>query len=528
MSHALLGLGETITSLDVAVIDANSEALGVPRLVLMENAGRAVAEIVAQRARPGARVAVYAGTGGNGGDGLAAARHLAAKGFRVKVVLASKPEQLRSSEARIMYRALEAMDYTVDVEVARSVCSFEPPEADVVIDALLGVGLHGAPRSPYAELINAINRSQAGLKVAVDVPSGIDADTGESPGVHVVADITVTLHKPKPGVLRRRDASGEIVVAPIGAPPEAEIYVGPGDVAHRLRRRRWDTRKGRGGRVLVVAGSRWYVGAALLAARAAEAAGVDLVYLASTRNVIEAAMASAPTLIPVVLEGDHLAPEHVEQLRSLAERADAIAAGMGLGLAEETREAVRRLLDLARGLGKPLVLDADGLKHLAAIGPDALGGVKAVLTPHDAEFEKLFGKKPSPVTCIAQRVMDAVEASTAARGAVVLLKGPVDVIAGPGRARLNKTGAPAMSVGGTGDVLAGLVAGIAARGLEPFHAAAVAAYVNGAAGALAYREKAESMNALDVLNRVPRVLAEPERYAGDAVIYRRLPLRSTC
>jgi hydroxyethylthiazole kinase-like uncharacterized protein yjeF len=157
-----------------------------------------------------------------------------------------------------------------------------------------------------------------------------------------------------------------------------------------------------------------------------------------------------------------------------------------------------------------------------------LQGLRAVLTPHDAEFEKLFGRRPAPVTCIPGRVRDAAEASTTAWGATVLLKGPVDVVAEPSRARLNRTGAPSMSAGGTGDVLAGLTAAMLAKGLEPFHAASVAAYVNGAAGALAYRELGDSANALSVVERIPRVLSSPLEAAGEALVYRRLPLRSGC
>lgn len=527
MPRVLLGLGPAITSLDVAVVDANSEALGVPRLLLMENAGRAVADVVAERTRPGGRVAVYAGPGGNGGDGLAAARHLALRGYSVTVyLLGSGPRDIRSQEARAMYEALEAMDYSVDIVHVRDPSRVPVAYADAVIDALLGVGLRGAPRSPYREAIEAINEADS-LKVAVDVPSGLDADTGEAPGAAVKADVTVTLHKPKPGLYRRPDLVGELVVAEIGVPPEAEIYVGPGDVARRVPRRTWETRKGRAGRVLVVGGSVDYVGAPIIAARAAEAAGVDLVFLASTPNVVEAAAAQRPSIIPVRLEGHPwLHPSHVERLETLLRRVDAVALGMGAGLAEETGEALRLLVEKALEAGKPVVLDADALKHAA--GWRQLLGKGVVVTPHDAEFEKLFGKRPAPVTCIPRRIEDAAEAAQQHPGLTVLLKGPVDVVAEATRARLNKTGAPSMSAGGTGDSLAGLTAAMLAKGLDTFNAAAVAAYVNGAAGALAYHELGDSATVMDLLERIPRVLNAPEEVARDAVVYRRLPLRSTC
>ncbi|NOZ89057.1 MAG: NAD(P)H-hydrate epimerase, partial [Crenarchaeota archaeon] len=427
MEAVVLGLGPVISSVDVAVVDENSEALGVTRLQLMENAGRSVALEAARRLRPGGRVAVFAGPGGNGGDGLAAARHLALQGFRVAVYLVSPCGTPRSREASAMLEAVNRMDYSVELHVAKSPEGLpDTVEADLVVDALLGVGARGAPRSPYREAIRLINSLEA-VKLAVDVPSGLDADTGEAPGEVVRADVTVTLHKPKPGLLRRRDLAGEIVVAPIGAPPEAEVYVGPGDVSHRVPRRRWDHRKGRGGRVLIVGGSEEYTGAPIIAGLAAEAAGVDLVFIASTPNVAAAA-ASRPTLIPVRLEGHpSLHPDHLGRLLPLLQRVDAVAVGMGLGSRSETIEAVEKLVEEARRLGKPVVVDADALKA-AGERPSILQGPRTVATPHDREYERAFGEAPPPVTCIPERVAAAARAARSRQGLVVLLKGPVDVV----------------------------------------------------------------------------------------------------
>lgn len=517
-----LGLGDTISSLDVAVIDANSEALGVSRLQLMENAGRSVAEELARRVPNGSRVAVLAGPGGNGGDGLAAARHLAYMGYRVDVILLAKPEDIRSPEARSMYEALEVMDITVDITIARDPRRISLEGYDAVVDALLGTGLRGPPRSPYAEAIEAVNRANA-LKLSVDVPSGLDSDTGEAPGPVVRADVTVTLHKPKPGLFRRPDLVGELVVASIGAPPEAEIYVGPGDVAYRVPRRSWRTHKGQAGRVLIIGGSQGFVGAPVISALAAQRAGLDLVYLAAPTRVVEAA-ARYPTIIPVELEGPYLSPEHVDRLLAVAQRADAVAIGMGLGLEEATQEAVRELLARLPP-GKPVVVDADALKALSTSRELIRGNM--VLTPHEAEFARLFGAKPAPVEKIEARVADAAQQARLHGNATILLKGPVDVITDGRRARLNKAGAPAMSTGGTGDALAGLAAALLAKGVEPFHAACIAAYVNGAAGALAYREYGESMTALDLVDRIHLVLKDPLGLAGSSILYRRLPLEKT-
>lgn len=518
MTRLFLGLGPTMSSQDVHVLDSNAAALGVSRLQLMENAGAGVARLAAQHTPPGGLVAVVAGTGGNGGDGFAAARHLAHLGYRVRVITVKPPGEIRSPEAKTMYEVLQRMDLSVELRYqgCREGLAEALEDADTIVDALLGVGLRGPPRSPYREAIEAINSTRA-VKVSVDVPSGLDADTGEAPGPVVKADYTVTFHKPKPGLLRRRDLAGEIVVENIGIPVEAELYAGPGDVAHRLPRRRWSTRKGRGGRVLVVGGSSQYYGAPILAALAAQAGGVDLVYLASTPNVLAAA-AQHPTLIPVRLDGERLEPQHVEALKPFIDRVNSIAVGMGLGTADETGEALRELLSYAISKGKRVVVDADGLKLLAR-NPMKLGG-NVILTPHDKEFELLFGRPPGTQECIFTRAEEAARASVETGGAIILLKGPIDVVADSARARFNRTGAPVMSVGGTGDVLAGLAAAFTARGMDAFDAALAAAYTNGVAGALAYRELGDQASALDVLHRIPAVLASPEDYVGEWSYYR--------
>lgn len=525
----ILGLGETITSVDVAVIDTNSEWLGVSRLQLMENAGRSVAEEVLKRINGRCRVAVYAGPGGNGGDGLTAARHLAYAGCEVEVLVVVRREQIHSKETLAMLEALENMDYTVELRFARSPREIGPTDADVVVDALLGVGLRGAPRSPYSDAIEAVNAS-SGLKVAVDVPSGLNADTGETPGVYVKADVTVTFHKMKPGLLKRPDVAGQIVVASIGAPPESEVYIGPGDVLHRYPRRSWRAHKGSAGRVLVVGGSREYVGAPILAALAAERAGVDLVYLAAPFDVRNVVM-SHPTIIPVQLKDhDVLHPDHIQQLENIIGRVDSIAVGMGLGLAEETTEALNKLLKIAAEKGKPVVVDADGLKHLSRIREilkEVSGKTPIVLTPHQHEFQILFSETLPDIDKDINMRIEMAAAKAAEYNVTLIVKGPIDIITNGRIARLNKTGAPAMSCGGTGDVLAGLTAALLAKKLEPIHAAAIAAFTNGLAGMLAYTEKGESITALDVIEKIPEALNNPVEAAAKAkpILYKRIVRR---
>lgn len=524
MSSVILGLGTTISSREVLVLDANSEALGVKRLQLMENAGAEVAKAIVDRVGGPKGVVVFAGTGGNAGDGFVAARHLAYYGYSVTVVTVKPPSEIKSEEAKIMYDALVKMDYSIELVEA------PPPDtygallenSDIVIDALLGVGIRGAPRYPYDKAIRTINNAGKTV-VAIDTPSGLDADSGDAPGEVVKADYTITFHKPKPGLLKRRDVTGEVIVASIGIPPEAEIYAGPGDVLYRLPKRRWNTRKGKAGRVLVIGGSRDYVGAPILAALAAEAAGVDLVFIAGPSNVVSNATTRRPTLIPVRLEEDYLSVRSLDKLLPFIERVDAIAMGMGLGLAEETRELVYRVLEHAEKRNVPVVVDADGLKHLKT-RIEVLHS-NMVITPHDKEFETLFNTEPGPMDCPLKRVETVAREAAKHKGVTILLKGPIDVVSNGSRARLNRTGAPSMSVGGSGDTLAGLVAAMLAKKLDPFNAALLAAYINGAAGALAYKEKLDYMTALDIVEKIPHVLKDPSGTAKDSILYYRLPRR---
>jgi NAD(P)H-hydrate epimerase len=283
--NVVLGFPEAVTSTEMRIIDRNSAAWGVASLQLMEAAGKSVAEEVRRRLGgdvKGKKVVVFAGAGGNAGDGLTAARYLASWGARVTVYLLSRPEELRD-ETLQEYKAVEAMDLSVDVRVIRDPAEIPSRvEADVVVDALLGIGVRGRVRTIYARAIEAINSSKA-LRVAVDLPSGLDPDTGRPLGPVVKAHVTVTFHKPKKGLLSDEAKSyvGDLVVANIGVPPEAEIYVGPGDVEALIKPRPWTAHKGSSGRVLVVGGSETFTGAPALAALTALRMGVDLVIVAA-------------------------------------------------------------------------------------------------------------------------------------------------------------------------------------------------------------------------------------------------------
>ncbi len=463
---------------DIRAWEVNGVWLGVPLILLMENAGRAVADLIECKlgSLDGRRVIVYAGKGGNGGDAIVAARHLSLRGARVEVVLAYDPRLVEHEDTRVN---LEAILRSGDVKVRVYRGGREdPPDADAVIDGLLGVGVRGRLRDPIASLTSAINGA-GGLKVAIDVPTGVDPDTGEAVEGAVVADVTVTMHRAKVGLSKAGRHVGEIWVAEIGLPRAAEYLAGPGDVVARIPAKPKDAHKGVGGRVLVVGGSKSYFGAPALAGTAALTVGADLAVIAGPGGSAEAAASWNPNLVPRPLEGDELSLDHVERVMEEASRAHVVVLGPGLGLSGRVVEAVGELLERLKG--KPMVIDADGLKAVAELGVKLWPNV--ILTPHRGEARRLLEGDNS---------IDHVRSIALKYNATVLRKGPEDVICSPGDGcRVNRTGTPAMSVGGTGDVLSGVAAAFMARRVsilgdpDPLNTAAAAAWLTGRAGELA-------------------------------------------
>ena len=499
---------ETWTVEDTRAYELNTVSLGVPLLLLMENAGRAVADAVECYVGDvrGKTVVVYAGKGGNGGDAIVAARHLAARGAEVKLYLLYDQRLVEHPDTRVNLQALNRMK-SVTVVHYDDPREYKPEDADVLIDGILGIGVRGRLREPIASALAAFNSSK-GLRVAIDVPTGLDPDTGQAVEGTARVDVTVTMHAAKPGLLKpeARPYVGEVLVAEVGLPRDAVTFAGPGDVAARVPRRPRDAYKGGNGKVLTIGGSYHYFGAPFYAASAALLAGADLSFLAAPAGVATSAASSNPGIIPLPLKGDVLDPSHVDFLVEEAKHVDAVAIGPGLGTAKETKEAVITLLERLRG--KPVVIDADALKAVAEVRP-ALWP-QAVLTPHRGEARMLAGREGRP-----EELGPEIARTYGATVIVKSPKPPGDVICSPdGRCRFNLTGHPAMAVGGTGDVLTGITAGFLARraalsrSLDPLHIAAAAAWVSGRAGELAVSRLGENVTALDVLSSVQAAIKE--------------------
>jgi len=465
---------------EVKVLDVNSAYLGVKTIQLMETAGAAVARHVLGLLKEGDRVAVICGKGNNGGDGFVAAR-LLGRSANVDMYLAEPEEEVTTDLARInLARARE---------LVRSLDLFDPANYKVIVDALLGAGLEGRPREPYAKLIRQLNRTRTKV-VSVDVPSGWPSDLSVRPAT------TVTFHAPKVGMTGSN--SGKLVVADIGIPSDADLYCGPGEFT-LLPRRRPDSHKGDSGRVLVVGGGP-YTGAPAFSAMAAMRTGVDLAFVATPEAAAIPVSIYSPNIIVRPLQGEILCKSHVREILDLSKDMDVVAVGPGLGDDPETAQAVQSIV---RQTAKPLVIDADAI---AACGSktDVLRRKTGVITPHAGEFKKLTGKKVSDGDL--RKRAEAVREAAKRLKMTILLKGPVDVISDGTYVKLNRVHNEAMTVGGTGDVLTGAVAGFIAQGAAPFAAARLGAFAAGLAGNMAFEELSYGLLATDVIDKIPYVV----------------------
>jgi NAD(P)H-hydrate epimerase len=492
-----------MTSREMRALELNAEYYGVSRLQLMENAGHHVALEVASRFKPDKSIAVFCGLGGNGGDGFVAARHLFSLGYKVAIVLAGRTQDVSDRAALENLKAIQCLKDRMKVYEAYDSTLIPEITAEIIVDALLGTGARGSLRPPIMQMVKQINRANA-FRVAIDVPTGVDADTGEIFGDAVKADLTITFHRTKSGLEKAKKYVGELAVKDIGLPKQFEEFAGPGDVSLAAKPRPPESHKGDFGRLLVVGGSEIYSGAPTLVALGAMRTGVDLVYVAAPRRTALAISSMSPDLITIKLEGEHLSPDNIRTLKTYLEMVDAVAAGPGLGLEQETVRAVQALVELAVGLKKPLLLDADGLKAFAKSNRKL--NAPFVLTPHAGEYAILTGRK-TPQDLQA-RIKD-VQRTAAELGAVILLKGAVDIISDGKRIKVNFSGNPGMTVGGTGDVLSGIVGAFLAQKVDPFESAVAGAFINGAAGDFAYEQRGYHLVATDLIEWIPKVMNDP-------------------
>ena len=478
------------------------EGAGVPSLELMERAGTGLARVVAAVARPGpARVVI--GKGNNGGDGLVAARMLREEGREVEVLAVGPVDELRGDPAAMLERLPGAPPEP-----------FRPERLErsgVVVDALLGTGFSGAPREPVAGAIAAIN-AQNGPAVACDVPSGVDASSGEVEGEAVRAHATATFHGSKLGlhVMPGAAHAGRVEVIEIGIPRGAPTGQRAGLISERVLElfpgRTREGTKFTSGVVVVVGGSVGLTGAPTMAALSAQRAGAGYVQVAvpgPAQEAIDMRLLEQMSRGLPDEDGYHC-PAGVEEVAGMAQRAGALVLGPGLGRTEAALEFGRRV---AREVEIPLLIDADGLNaHAERLESLAGRSAPAVLTPHEGELARLLGLDSSHVA--AHRLACVREAAERS-GAVVLLKGDDTLVTHPGGpVAVSPGGTPALATAGTGDVLSGLIGALLAKGLGPMEAAALGALVHVRAGrAAAGRFGVDHVMARDVIEGLPAGLA---------------------
>jgi hydroxyethylthiazole kinase-like uncharacterized protein yjeF len=490
---------------------------GIPGPVLMENAASAVMGEMEQffNGLSGVRVGIICGKGNNGGDGLALARRLSIRGVPVRVALLASFSAV-SGEAKLNLSILRKTDVEVTQNASSRLVADVAAWSDIIVDALLGVGLTTPLKGLYAQAVETINTSGRPV-VAIDVPTGVDADTGDVRGTAVNADLTVTMALLKRGLVLFPGAhhAGVVRIADIGIPSEViekerinVRLVNKGSLLGILGRRALDAHKGDFGHLLVVAGSPGKAGAAAMTAKSALRTGSGLVSVGTPSGIVPIIQQQVfeSMCIPVAesIDGTIGLGGEIELLKAAA-KMSACAIGPGLSTHYETVGMVRSLL---QQIATPVVIDADGLNALVG-ALDILRNTRGpvIMTPHPGEMARLLGISTSDV----QKDRIGIAADFARRHKVTLvLKGAGTVIANPdGLIYINTTGNPGMSTGGTGDALTGIIGGLLAQGHTSLQAACLGVYLHGLAGDLAAKEKGEAgMITGDLIDKIPQALQE--------------------
>ncbi len=500
-----------VTSTQMAQMDAFSiEEMQIPGLVLMENAGRGTVDIAKALLSKinGTKVVIFCGPGNNGGDGYVVARHLLNAGFDVKTIVLANREKIKG-DALVNFLILENMGHPLHF-IKESFFSLDE-KADLIIDAMLGTGVKGELSSPYDKAVEWIN-AQKTLVLAVDIPTGVNADNG-AVGNHVIkADATATMALHKRGLLFSpgREYAGDISIVDISMPKIVEDKLSPKiwqieglDVQRLLPNHPADAHKNKCGTVAVLAGSKGFTGAAMLTSQAVLKSGAGLCYLASPDSLDIIYESKLTEVITWSLEDDGLGYFKESNFHNIKEKAvqqNAMAIGPGIGTQDET---ARLLFNLMNNLQLPLVLDADGL-NLCASKINLIKNYpgEMVLTPHPGELSRLTGYKTVE---ILNNKIDIVKECAKNWNKVLVLKGGPSLIGCPdGRVFINSSGNAGMATAGSGDVLTGIITGFMAQGLSAEHAAISGVFIHGMSGDIVKKEIGTmGMVASNILNALP-------------------------
>ena len=493
-------------------IDSAAIASGIPSLILMEKAGKALADVVARQfEKSDGKIVVLVGRGNNGGDGLVSARYLINAGYDVDVEMTSQPEDL-SPDAKANWEQLAAITtniYNLKDNISPGTCGIRCAGAVCYIDALFGTGLSKPLTGIYEKIVNDIN-SQKGIIISADIPSGLSANKGIALGTAVRAKITVTFAFPKLGFFIGKgvEYAGKVEVVDIGIPKNiSDRFVSPYELIDKtlvdkyLPERKQLDHKGTYGHVLVIAGNNAKLGAGYLASMSALRSGCGLVTYALPERAFEKFDTKYPEIMPVQVSDDkrgYFLEKSVSEIEKLVEDKDAVVLGPAVGLEKSTVAFVCKLISQ---INKPIILDADGLNVIAG-KKDVFKYRKhpTVLTPHPKEMARLLGTDTKTVQ--ENRLQSAKKLADETNG-IVVLKGHNTLITDGKRMFVNPTGNSGMATAGSGDVLTGIIASFIAQGVEPLYSAVIGVYLHGLAGDVAVKETTErGMVASDIIKHL--------------------------
>ena len=513
------------TAEEMRAIDrASSERFGVPSLTLMENAGTAVAEFAVGHWPQARRIAIVCGKGNNGGDGFVAARKLREAGRNARVLLLAEGSELKGDAAVMFGRMGMPHEEILSIEQFRAAAEGDCAGAELIIDALLGTGVHPPVTGFYAETTAVMNASPLPI-LAVDIPSGADADAF-APDAHpkARADAIVTFTAPRPAHVFGQLTRGPLRVAPIGSPDEAIVsglnleVIAPRDIAALFPPRVLDANKGRYGHVLTVGGSVGKSGAAAMAGLSVLRVGAGLSTVATAKSALPMVANVSPELMTEALaetDAGTIALDALEynRLDLIAQGKTVLALGPGISRNPDTAQFVRAVTGR---YDMPVVLDADGLNAFEGRADKLTGKGRAlVLTPHPGEMSRLVSMT---VPEIQRDRVGVARAFAAKHRVIVVLKGYRTVITFPdGSAWINATGNPGMATGGTGDVLTGMIAGIIAQHPDDVARSVLAGvYLHGLAGDVAGERTGEyALIATDLINAAPEAIARLQQWGAE-------------
>lgn len=462
-----------LSSKEMAVIDRNAQYFGKTETELMEQAGKKVADSIGE----GESASVFCGTGNNGGDGFVAARYLKEKGFEVIVYLVGDSDSIATEAAWQNFQKLLELGVEVIEENDSSFYRNLKISSDVVVDAILGLGIKGELREPQKSVVETINQASSKI-ISVDIPTGINPDTGRGEGVK--PSLTITFHKKKKG---NKNAK----VVDIGIPKKAETHAGPGDLLH-LRKRKQNSHKGDNGKIIILGGGE-FTGAPALAAMSAYRTGADLSIIHTKQAVKETIAGFSPNLI---VKGHKNYQKATKSIENQLNEFDAILIGPGIGRKPKDIEALKEFIPKTN---IPTILDADSL-YAATKNKEIINN--KIITPHEAEFRGIFDKKGTK---------ENVEKASQKHNCIIIKKGKKDIISNGEKTKINESGTPAMTVGGTGDALAGAIAAnIANNKNKKFEASVATAFIVGKAGELAEEEFGNGLTSTDLIEKIPKAI----------------------